>query len=293
MTGALVTVGFLVGALLLTLAAPQLLARWTALRVVPGQGLFLWQSVSLAGVAFALLAAPVAALTVGTDHPRLLLAALGLSGLMLGRLLWSGHVVGTDLRRLRSELRTRVDLVGERLTLVDSRGAGPADAGADPRREKVSVLPQPGPTAYCLPGRHDRIVVSRAVLERLGDDELGAVLEHEHAHLRQRHDLLLELFQVLHEAVPARLRAQPALEEVRLLGELLADRGAAARVGAPTVGRALVAMATPTTHRQVRRRLDALAAPEASLWLRAGLPVVSAGTLALPFALAAVGLAAR
>lgn len=290
MTGALVTVGFLVGALLLTVAAPQLLARWTALRVVPGQGLFLWQSVSLAGVAFALLAAPVAAVTVGTDQPRLLLAALALSALMLGRLLWSGHVVGTDLRRLRSELRTRVDLVGERLTLADS--GSPDRADADPRRDKVSVLPQSGPTAYCLPGRHDRIVVSRAVLDRLGDDELGAVLEHEHAHLRQRHDLLLELFQVLHEAVPARLRAQPALEEVRLLGELLADRGAAARVGAPTVGRALVAMATPTTHQQVRRRLEALAAPDASPWLRLGLPVVSAGTLALPFGLAAVGLAA-
>lgn len=288
MTGALVTAALIVGALLLTLLVPHVLARWERLRVVPGQGLFLWQAVSLAGVAFAVLAAPVAAATVGTAYPRLLIAALALSGLMVARLLWSGHKVGTELRRMRAEHRSLVDLVGERLTPVH------ADSGeADPRRGRVSVLPQPEPTAYCLPGRRDRVVLSRAAVERLGDEELGAVLEHEHAHLRQRHDLLLELFQVLHEAVPDAVRARRALEEVRLLGELLADRGAAARVGAPTVGRALVAMATPQTTAQVRRRLGALAAPPPPALLRRGLPVLAVLVLVLPFALLTLALLER
>lgn len=274
MRGALVTAALLVGALLLTLVVPHLLARWRRLRTVPGQGLFLWQAVGLAGVACALLAAPVAALTVGTDRPGLLLAALVVSAGMLARLLWSGHTVGTDLRRMRAEHRRVVDLVGERLR-----------APVDGRAGRVSVLPQPDPSAYCLPGRHDRIVLTRAAVDRLGPEELHAVLAHEDAHLRQRHDLLLELFQVLHEAVPAAVRAGPALEEVRLLGELLADRGAAARVGAPTVGRALVALATPRTGRQVRARLAALAAPAPPGWLRLVLPAGAALTLALPWVL--------
>lgn len=287
MTGALVTAALILGALLLTLVVPHALARWERLRTVPAQGLFLWQAVSLAGVAFALLAAPVAALTLGTDYPRLLLAALFLSALMLARLLWSGHTVGTDLRRMRAEHRALVDLVGERLPTGDV--AGPGAPHPDPHG-KVSVLPQADPTAYCLPGRRDRIVLSRAALDRLGTEELGAVLEHEHAHLRQRHDLLLELFQVLHEAVPEPVRAARALEEVRLLGELLADRGAARRVGAPVVGRALVAMATPQSTRQVRRRLGALAAARPPALLRHGLPVLGAAVLALPVALLVVAL---
>jgi Zn-dependent protease with chaperone function len=289
-TGALVTAALILGALLLTLVVPHALARWERLRTVPGQGLFLWQSVSLAGVAFALLAAPVAALTLGTAYPRLLLAALALSALMLARLLWSGHTVGTDLRRMRAEHRALVDLVGERLPRArDGAGTSRAAAYPDPQG-KVSVLPQADPTAYCLPGRRDRIVLSRAALDRLGQEELGAVLEHEHAHLRQRHDLLLELFQVLHEAVPEPVRAARALEEVRLLGELLADRGAARRVGAPVVGRALVAMATPESTRQVRRRLGALAAARPPALLRHGLLLLGAVVLALPPALLLVAL---
>ncbi|WP_122261932.1 M56 family metallopeptidase [Ornithinimicrobium cerasi] len=288
MAGALVTAALIVGALLLTLVAPHALARWERLRTVPAQGLFLWQSVSLAGVAFALSAAPVAAATLGTDYPRLLLAALILSGLMLARLLWSGHTVGTELRRMRAEHRALVDLVGERLPLAED-GDAPSPAPAA-RHGKVSVLPQADPTAYCLPGRRDRIVLSRAALDRLGDEELGAVLAHEHAHLRQRHDLVLELFQVLHEAVPEPVRAGSALAEVRLLGELLADRGAARRVGAATVGRALVALVTPGSARQVRRRLAALAADPAPAWLRHGLPVLSSAVLALPVVLLALAL---
>lgn len=233
--GALVTAALITSALLLTLVAPRLLATWSRPRRAPAPGLLLWQAVALSGVLCALLAAPVAALTLGLRHPTLLGMACAVSGVMLARVLWSGHRVGTDLRRRRAEHRALVDLVGERLESLRSQR----------RHDPVSVLAHPVPTAYCLPGRGDRIVLSRAAVDRLGREELRAVLAHEQAHLDHRHDLLLELFTALHEAVPAQVRAPSALREVHLLAEALADRRAARRTSAPALARALVAMATP------------------------------------------------
>lgn len=313
MTGVVVTAALIVGALLLTLVAPHLLAGRTGLRVAPGPALLLWQSVSLAGVASALLAAPVAALVLPTDRPWLLTAAVALSGLMLARLLWSGHRVGTDLRRRRARHRELVDLVGERLADGPGPEDRPAATGRPASDHPVSVIAHASPTAYCLPGRHDRIVLSSAAVDRLDEDQLGAVLSHEHAHLTQRHDLLLELFTVLHEAVPARIRADRALGEVHLLAEMLADRTAAARSGPTTLARALVAMAVPAGDAagrtgeplgagagtaylvdpgpavgsgQVAVRVRALAAPPRPRGMRTGLVTTSLVVLLLPPALA-------
>ncbi|MGC5585261.1 M56 family metallopeptidase [Ornithinimicrobium sp. W1665] len=327
MTGVVVTAALILGALLLTLVAPHLLAGRTGLRAAPGPALLLWQAVSLAGVASALLAAPVAALVLPTDRPWLLAAAVVLSGLMLARLLWSGHRVGTDLRRRRARHRELVDLVGDRLgpgvdgtpTGVDRAGAAHRPSGPHvPRRHPVAVVAHASPTAYCLPGRDDRIVLSSAAVDRLDDDQLGAVLSHELAHLTQRHDLLLELFTVLHEAVPARVRADRALGEVHLLAEMLADRTAARSTGPTALARALVAMAVPAGDApgrtgeplgagagtaylvdpgpavgsgQVAVRVRALAAPPRPRGMRTGLITASLVVLLLPPALALLAVA--
>lgn len=323
MTGALVTAALITSALLLTLVVPRTLARWRPQRTDPARALLLWQSVSVSGVLCALLAAPVAVLTSGLRHPLLLGLAIALSAGMLARVLWSGHRVGTDLRRLRAEHRARVDLVGERLEGLED---GEEGEGLDP----IRVLAHPAPTAFCLPGKGDRIVLSRATVERLGPEELRAVLAHEQAHLDHRHDLLLELFTVLHKAVPDRVRAPAALDEVHLLAEVLADHRAAARTSAPALARALVAMVAPEalggrhsatdssgrsqrasattdgatadeTQRllhqprlqhalgaadtQVGTRLRLLAQPRATAGLRLTLTAGAAGVLALPVAL--------
>lgn len=288
MTGVLVTAALIVGALFTVLVAPLLLARQTWLRSAPGETLFLWQSVALSGVAAALLAAPVAVLSLPTDRPWLRLAAYAVSLLMLVRLLVSGHLIGTDLRRRRAEHRQLVDLLGERIERPDARAEG------------VTVLARGNPTVYCLPGRHDRIVLSREAVERLGPEELGAVMAHEQAHLSQRHDLLLELFTVLHEAVPRRIRVEDALREVNLLAEMLADRAAARRVGPLALARALVAMAgggggdggqtaypappvgTLAGGQQVTVRLRAFAGDPAPPWLRAGIVAAAVAQLLLP-----------
>lgn len=304
MAGALVTAALIASALLLTLVAPRALARWRPQRADPARALLLWQSVSVSGVICALLAAPVAALTSGLRHPLLLALAIAVSAGMLARVLWSGHRVGTDLRRMRAEHRAMVDLLGERLEDVAAGGA----------HDPVRVLAHPAPTAFCLPGKGERIVLSRATVERLGPDELRAVLAHEQAHLDHRHDLLLELFTVLHEAVPARVRAHAALHEVHLLAEVLADHRAVDRASAPALARALVAMVAPevledrppapddaaqadllhqprlqhalgATSTQVRVRLQLLAAPRATAPLRVALTGGAAAVLALPAAL--------
>ena len=90
-------------------------------------------------------------------------------------------------------------------------------------------------------------MLSQGVLDALPPDQLSAVVAHEHAHLRGRHDLLLEFFSVAHEAVPRPLHSDAALAEVSLLIEVLADRAAVRRSGEVATARALVALAEGRT----------------------------------------------
>lgn len=217
-------------ALILSSPAPTLLARVTALRGVPRASMVLWQSVALAAV----LSAGGASLAVVTNsdltrHPevwRCLSAGFALTvALVVGiRLLLTAHRVGSGLRSMRRRHRELVDLLGA------------PDAG-------VHVLHHESPMAYCLPGLRSRVVVSDATLAVLSPIELQAVLWHERAHLKARHDLVLEAFTVLATAFPRWVSSAAALQEVTLLVEVLADRAAVRRVGATPLARALVSLA--------------------------------------------------
>ena len=219
---------------------PRLLPRWHTLRHVPGPALVLWQAVALGAVIAGLELAPLAVLALlrrgrdlpdPTDHVVLALVAAGLSALIVGRLLARAHVVGRRLRRVRREHRELVDLLGH---------ADPHDADLP---TGVRVLSHPTPTAYCVPGLTRRVVLTSGTIEALPPEQLRAVLAHEQAHLRGRHDLILEFFTVWHTAVPRRLRSDEGLRTVRLFIELLADRYAVRAAGRLPVGRALVALA--------------------------------------------------
>ncbi|MBS42732.1 MAG: Zn-dependent protease with chaperone function [Nocardioides sp.] len=216
-------------AVLLAGPVPAGLARLPRLRRTPVAAMVLWQAVALAAV----LAALGAGVTLAAPGELVLtrdvvtLAALAVTVLVLGRLLLSGHRVGTALRRARSEHREQVDLLGRR------------EAG------DLRVLAHDVPLAYCVPAARGgaRVVVTEGALSRLDEGEVRAVLGHERAHLRARHDLVLEFFDVLHRAFPRVVQSRAALAEVRLLAEVLADRSAARDAGAPAVARALVAVA--------------------------------------------------
>lgn len=226
------------GALALVLASPVpwALARWPGLRHTPVPAMLLWQSTALAAV-LAALGAGLSLVTHrlwGGDVGRLdvVLAALagGVTVVVAGRLLLSGHHTGTTLRRLRRRHREQVDM----LARVDHQVL----------RQGVSVLDHAVPVAYCVPGMSgSRIVVSRSTLTRLAPAELEAVLAHERSHLRARHDLVLEAFTVLHRAFPRWVSSAAAHHEVQVLVEVLADRAAVRRGDRRALASALLALA--------------------------------------------------
>jgi Zn-dependent protease with chaperone function len=221
-------------AILLAWPVPRALARVTSLRRASRAALVLWQSTAVAAVLAALLAAPAALpallghqVRLSQSWPTVTVAAV-LSGVVAVRLLLSGDRVGRNLRTARRRHRDLVDLLGV------------AGEGAD---RHMRVLEHTTPTAYCVPGVRRRVVLTQGTLDRLGPDELSAVLAHERAHLGARHDLVMEFFTVVHEAMPGFLRSEAALREVHLLIEVLADRAAVRHAGAVSTGRAIVAMA--------------------------------------------------
>ncbi len=99
-------------------------------------------------------------------------------------------------RRRRAHHRMVVDLVG--------MGHGAALSQPCSRTRDLRVLDVPQPLAYCLPGVRSRVVVSEGTLSTLADAEVSAILTHERAHLRARHDLVLEAFTAVHAAFPGR-----------------------------------------------------------------------------------------
>ncbi len=106
-------------------------------------------------------------------------------------------------------------------------------AHGDPKVPGALVVDYPSAAAYCLPGLRSQIVVSVGTLELLGRGELAAVLAHERAHLRERHDLVLLPFTALRRAFPRSTTCTDAHRCVALLVEMLADdralRGGPAR----------------------------------------------------------------
>ena len=98
-------------------------------------------------------------------------------------------------------------------------------AHGDPKVPGALVVDYPSAAAYCLPGLRSgsRIVVSVGALELLGRGELAAVLAHERAHLRERHDLVLLPFTALRRAFPRSATCTGAHHAVALLVEMLAD----------------------------------------------------------------------
>lgn len=278
--------GLLLLALVLTAPAPRLMARLVRFRRAPREALVVWQAVSLAAVLSAVAIGP-AVLALGAPGWLTALGAL-LSLGVLARLLWSGHRVGTSIRADRRRNRQLVDVLG-----ADVPPGHPAG---------LRVIAHPTPTAYCLPGLRHRVVLSEGALAALPPDELSAVLAHERAHLRARHDLVLEFFTVLHRSAPGWLRAPAALREVRLLIEVLADRAARRTAGEVALARALVTLARGAhpdaalgaaqaqDRSATRARMELLAEPDAPWWMRAGMLGFAAAVVAAPGALFALTL---
>ncbi|OBF09853.1 M56 family metallopeptidase [Mycobacterium sp. 852002-10029_SCH5224772] len=247
---------FTILAVLLTGPVPAMLARARWPLRAPRAAMVLWQAVALAAVLSAFSAGIAIAtrlLMPGPDgHPT-----TGIIGAAdrLGWPLWTAYIgvfgltvlVGTRLmiaiarvgianRKRRAHHRMVVDLVGI--------GHGAAFCPSYARTRDLRVLDVPQPLAYCLPGVRSRVVVSEGTLSTLADAEVAAILTHERAHLRARHDLVLEAFTAVHAAFPRLVRSANALGAVQLLVELLADDAAVRAAGRAPLARALVACAS-------------------------------------------------
>lgn len=224
--------------LALSLPVPALLARMTWTFRSPAAAVVLWQSLALAAILAMSGAALSTALWLVTDDEltwwrvALHLTLLAIGVLVWARFWWAAWQVWRETQTRRRRQRHLVDLLGE----VD--GMAPA----------LRVLQEETPIAYCVPGRSShRIVVSQGTISTLSSGEYAAVLEHERAHVRRRHDLVLEAFTVLHRAFPRVLRTDAPLVQSQILVELLADDAARKAHGDASVAGALVALAGAPT----------------------------------------------
>ncbi|CAJ1503105.1 M56 family metallopeptidase [[Mycobacterium] burgundiense] len=242
-------------AVLLVGPVPAALARAQWPLRAPRAAVVLWQAIAIAAVLSTFSAGIAVAsrlLEVGADGrpvrsitaeinrlgwPLWLLyvASFAITLLVGARLMVSIIGVAIATRRRRAHHRMLVDLLGI------THESPVARAGA--RAGELRILEIAQPLAYCLPGVRSRVVVSEGTLNELDDSEVTAILAHEGAHLRARHDLVLEAFTAVHAAFPRFVRSRSALDAVRLLIELLADDAAVRRTGPTPLGRALVACA--------------------------------------------------
>ncbi|WP_428339170.1 M56 family metallopeptidase [Mycobacterium sp.] len=265
---------FTVLAVILVGPVPALLARATWPLRAPRAAMVLWQAIAVAAVlsafsaGFAIAsrlfvpgadgrptASPAAEIgRLGWPLWILDVTVFGLTLMVGARLLVAVVRVAVGTRRRRAHHRMLVDLLGLSSDVTAARACA--------RGRDLRVLEVAQPLAYCLPGVRSRVVVSEGTLDSLTDGEVAAILGHERAHLRARHDLVLEAFTAAHAAFPRFVRSASALDAVQLLAELLADDAAVRVAGPAPLARALVACASG------RAPMGALAAGGAHTLLR-------------------------
>jgi Zn-dependent protease with chaperone function len=232
-------------AIILAWPAPILLSRadWPAR--APFTAMVLWQSIALAGGLSMIGAMLVWGLEPLGDN--LVSASAGFLGILLdgkpaenlgvvhvfaisAATLLFGHLVFTlvlTFVRIRRQRRRHRDM----LNLLSSPSAD---------QPATLVISHPAPVAYCLPGGARSVtVMSDGLMDLLTRAELDAVLTHEHAHLHQRHHLLLWAFAAWRSALPWLPTSQLAQRAVSELIEMLADDEALRHVDEPTLVRAI------------------------------------------------------
>jgi Zn-dependent protease with chaperone function len=247
---------FTVLAVMLVGPVPGVLSRAKWPLRAPRAAMVLWQAIAMAAVLSAFSAGiaiasrlflpgpdgrPTATPVADLGWPlwSLDVAVLALTLLVGARLAMAVVRVAVTTRRRRAHHRMLVDLLGVAPDAVSARTCV--------RERDLRVLEVAQPLAYCLPGVRSRVVVSEGTLDSLTETEVAAIMGHERAHLRARHDLVLEAFTAAHAAFPRFVRSASALDAVQLLAELLADDAAVRVAGRAPLARALVTCASGRT----------------------------------------------
>lgn len=242
-----IALALLLGAMLVSWVTPRLLEYRLRSGADPQTSLVIWATL-VAGTLFSLTAAvgllllpdhgPALRVLVLADHcwaavshgsvPRLD-ELVGLLSVLLVAIaaLRCGRSLIRHARQRRTLHRKHLDLL--RLT-------GSAAPGSP------LWLDVPHPMAYSVAGRPALVVASEGLRRCIPAAEVAAVLEHERAHLRGRHHLMVAIAEALAVALPwlPLMHSSPYL--VRALVELSADSVAARAHGAGTVRAALLGM---------------------------------------------------
>ncbi len=151
----------------------------------------------------------------------------------------AGVLFGALLRSLVLALRRRHT---HRLVLDLLTGGQRPEIGGE-LLVGVRILDHAGAVAYTLPGWHSRVVLTAGLVNLLAPEELAAVVAHERAHVRSRHDLLVLPFQAWVTVLGWIPGARAAGRAVGELTEMLADDWACGRTSGPALRRALAKVA--------------------------------------------------
>ncbi|QIS43144.1 M56 family metallopeptidase [Clavibacter capsici] len=218
-----------------TLLAPLLLGRLPLVAQRPVAMLAAWHgflvtAVLSLGSGLGLLIHQGMALQAGARPEEAAVAAVplayvaaGVLGVLLFRLVEEGGRVVREARHRAGEVATL--LLASRPYRV---------AGRDARIVESDV-----PLAALSPAT-GVILLTTETRSRLDDDELAAVLEHETAHLEQRHALAVRIAQVSRSILPALPASQRLALSTTIAIEFIADDHAARVSGPATVASALV-----------------------------------------------------
>jgi Zn-dependent protease with chaperone function len=283
-------------AILLTWVSPVLLRRLDARGLAPRLAVAAWLTAMVAtiaawGMAIVLLFLSVVSNGHDVSAMRLCLHVIGVAGHfdVPGRrpvtfLVVSAAAIGTVMivgRVVRAARRLQAN------SLEHAQGIRIVGTATD--TPGVVLIDAAEPSAYCVAGRPDAIVVTTAALNTLTRAELGAVLAHERAHLNGRHHHILTAVRAIAASVPRLPLFADGLPAVSSALEMCADDAAARRHGAAALLSGLIKLAgRPALAAQrmgaadsalVARALRLAApAPPASQW---GLRIISIAAMAV------------
>ena len=221
----------------LVLAGPRALGRLTRSGSHPMPAIAAWQAASWSVVGGIVLAATMLAAPIldevgwmpagleaclgamghvhgSTDHPVMETVALLLLAGVLFRLAACGVRAWWVTHSVRARHRTLLSLVGRHEPRLDAR-----------------VVDDDTAAVYCLPGRGGGVLFTSGALVRLSGAQRRAVVAHERAHLRGRHDLLVASAALLRTAFPRVRLFDQAWKQTVALIEMRADDVAARRHG--------------------------------------------------------------
>ncbi len=243
------TLIFLLGAALLLLVAPLLLARAPWVVRYPRLALITWYGDLALGL-FLTLIGLLSAVLFGTG---VLSRGNAVDQAVDVAIAWAGLAAfGIAIAVLLSAADRQAQSADEQLTAHHSKRRWRWR-----RTVVLHIVNDPEPIACVLSGSRPTIMVTSAMRTALTTEQLEAVIAHEYAHIRHRHATLTRVAALNAAVLPKSLPAGRELARATaLLIELAADDVAARRAGSDNLAQALIVIGKKTRNPAMRFRAE-------------------------------------